>query len=266
MSSVSNVSEIVGLSTDSLSGTGARRKARTGAGTRNHQLPKESNMQGLIRFSKVITGQMVLSKLPIDIEESEIIAVLNELESFDLHVFEKANSNVQRMRANIRYLTALWPEANMTELGRRIHALINNRNLDFSDVMTVLRGERLSETAQLQDLRVVLSGGKLHNTQEKTNEVPVPVLQGVGRCLRDGMSLAETARVMHVSIDTVRAVENLLGLRAAYANRLTDAAINAVRDGISIRTFANTHNISKGKAESLLLQGRSVLRELGEAQ
>ena len=80
------------------------------------------------------------------------------------------------------------------------------------------------------------------------------------------MSLAETARVMHVSIDTVRAVENLLGLRAGYANRLTDAAINAVRDGASIRTFANTHNISRGKAESLFKQARSVLQELGEAQ
>ena len=265
MFTVSNVSQIVGSSTDSLSGTGARRKARTGAGTRHHY-QKEFNMQGLVRFNKVITGQMVLGNLPIDIEESEIIKVLNELEAFDLHVFEKASSNVQRMRANIRYLSALWPEANITELGHRIHTLINNRNLSFADVMTVLRGERLSEAAQLQDLRVVLSGGKLHNAQEKTNEVPVPLLQGVGRCLRDGMSLAETARVMHVSIDTVRAVENLLGLRAAYANRLTDAAINAVRDGVSIRTFANTHNISKGKAESLLLQGRGVLRELGEAQ
>jgi DNA-directed RNA polymerase specialized sigma24 family protein len=223
-------------------------------------------MQGLVRFSKIITGQMVLGNLPIDIEESEILAVLNELESFDIHVFEKANSSVQRMRANIRYLTALWPDASMTELGQRIHALINNRNLDFADVMTVLRGERLSETAQLQDLRVVLSGGKLHNTQEKTNEVPVPVLQGVGRCLRDGISMAETARVMHISIDTVRAVENLLGLRSAYLNNLTDAAVQAVRDGLSIRVFAAKHNVSKGKAESLLAQGRSVLQELGEAQ
>ena len=132
--------------------------------------------------------------------------------------------------------------------------------------MTVLRGERLSETAQLQDLRVVLSGGKLHDAQDKTNEVPVPVLQGVGRCLRDGMSLAETARVMHISIDTVRSVENLLGLRAAYQNRLTDSAVDAVRDGVSVRAFANKHSITKSKAEALLRQGRGVLVELGEAQ
>jgi hypothetical protein len=223
-------------------------------------------MQGLVRFHKVITGRLALSRLPIDIEESEILTVLNELESFDIHVFEKASSNVQRMRANIRYLSALWPEATITDLGHRIHSLINNRNLSFTDIMTVLRGERLSETAQLQDLRVVLSGGKLHNAQEKTKEVPVPVLQGVGRCLRDGMSLLETARVMHISVDTVRSVDNLLGLRAGYANRLMDAAVDAVRDGVSIRTFANAHNISRGKTEVLFKKGRSVLVELGEAQ
>jgi hypothetical protein len=183
-----------------------------------------------------------------------------------MHVFEKAGSSVQRLRANLRYLAALWPEATTVELAHRIHALINNRNISFSDVMTVIRGERLSETAQMQDLRVMLRGGKLHNAQERTNEVPVPVIQGIGRCLRDGMSLAETGRVMHVSVDTVRAIENLLGLRSRQQQRLVDAAIDAARDQVSVRVFANTHGISRGKAEALLRQGRSVLVELGEAQ
>jgi hypothetical protein len=61
-------------------------------------------------------------------------------------------------------------------------------------------------------------------------------------------------------------VENLLGLRAAYQNRLTDSAVDAVRDGVSVRSFANKHSITKSKAEALLRQGRSVLAELGEAQ
>jgi hypothetical protein len=264
MSSATNLSVIVGCSTDSLSGTGARPAARTG--TPEQEREKELNIERVVRFRKVITGNLALRSLPVDLEESELLAVLEELESFDIHVFEKAGSSVQRMRANIRYLTALWPEASIAELGQRIHGLLNNKQISFSDVMTVLRGERLSETAQLQDLRVVLSGGKLHNAQEKTNEVPVPVLQGVGRCLLDGLSLAETARVMHISVDTVRSVENLLGLRAAYQNRLIDNAVDAVRDGVSVRAFATKHNITKSKSEALLRQGRSVLVELGEAQ
>jgi hypothetical protein len=258
------MSEIMGCSTDSLSGTGARHAARTG--TPEQERERELTIERVVRFGKVITGSLPLRSLPVDLEESELLAVLEELESFDIHVFEKAGSSVQRMRANIRYLTALWPDASIAELGQRIHGLLNNRQISFSDIMTVLRGERLSETAQLQDLRVVLSGGKLHNAQDKTNEVPVPVLQGIGRCLRDGMSLAETARVMHISIDTVRAVENLLGLRTAYQNRLIDSAVDAVRDGVSVRAFANKHNITKSKSEALLRQGRSVLVELGEAQ
>jgi hypothetical protein len=264
MSNATNMSGIIGCSTDSLSGTGARHAARTG--TPEQERERELTIERVVRFGKVITGSLPLRSLPVDLEESELLAVLEELESFDIHVFEKAGSSVQRMRANIRYLTALWPDASIAELGQRIHGLLNNRQISFSDIMTVLRGERLSETAQLQDLRVVLSGGKLHNAQDKTNEVPVPVLQGIGRCLRDGMSLAETARVMHISIDTVRAVENLLGLRTAYQNRLIDSAVDAVRDGVSVRAFANKHNITKSKSEALLRQGRSVLVELGEAQ
>lgn len=264
MSHATELSVIVGFSTDGLSGTGARRRARTGAPELERE--RDRNVENVLRFRKVLMGKLSLRTLPIDLEESELLEVLEELESFDMHVFEKAGSSVQRMRANIRYLAALWPEATTIELAHRIHALINNRNISFSDIMTIIRGERLSETAQMQDLRVVLSGGKVGNAQEKTNEVPVPIIQGVGRCLKEGMSLAETSRVMHISVDTVRAIENLLGIRSAYTKRLIDSAVDAAREQVSVRTFAGRHNISKGRAEALLRQGRSVLVELGEAQ
>ena len=263
-----SVSENVGLSTDSLPvqhGTGA--VAPCGAeATGNRNFTEGIFMERIDRFYKVITGQLALRALPIDLEESEILAVLNELESFDLHTFEKASSNVQRMRAHIRYLAALWPDANMLDLTNRIHALINNSRLEFSDIMTILRGERLSEVTQLADLRTVLVGGQLYNSQTKTNEVPVPTIQGIGRCLRDGMSLAETSRIMHVSVDSVRAVEKLLGLRSAYLKKLEDQAVDAARDAVSVRVFARQHGITRARAESLLKTGRSVLVELGEVQ
>jgi hypothetical protein len=264
-----SVSENVGFSTDSLpvqhrNGSRNAPQGASAAGSRN--FTEGIFMERIDRFYKVITGQLALSALPIDLEESELMAVLNELECFDLHTFEKASSNVQRMRAHIRYLAALWPDANMLDLTNRIHALINNSRLEFSDIMTILRGERLSETAQLSDLRTVLVGGQLYNSQTKTNEVPVPTIQGIGRCLRDGMSLAETSRIMHVSVDSVRAVENLLGLRSAYLKKLEDRAVDAVRDAVSVRGFASANGITRARAESLLKTGRSVLVELGEVQ
>jgi hypothetical protein len=80
------------------------------------------------------------------------------------------------------------------------------------------------------------------------------------------MSLAETSRIMHVSVDSVRAVENLLGLRSAYLKKLEDRAVDAVRDAVSVRGFASANGITRARAESLLKTGRSVLVELGEVQ
>lgn len=204
--------------------------------------------------------------LPIDLEESTLMEVLHELEWFDLHIFEESSSNAQRMRAHVRYLCAIWPEASITDLGQRIHQLLNNRNISFSDVMAVLRGERVGERAQLDDLRIVLRGGQIGDAQRISREIPVPVIQGIGRCLRDGITLAETARMMRVSIDTVRAIEKFLGLRATYKNRLLAAAVDAARDGTSVRQFADANAISKSRAGVLLQEGKGVLIELGEAQ
>ena len=223
-------------------------------------------MDVMTRLMRRMTGIDVSPySLPIDLEEGTIMEVLAELEWFDLHIFEESSSSAQRMRAHIRYLCAIWPDASLTDLGQRIHQLLNNRNISFSDVMTVLRGERVGERAQLDDLRIVLRGGQIGDAQRVSREVPVPVIQGIGRCLRDGMPLAETARGMRVSIDTVRAIEKFLGLRSAYKNRLLAAAVDAVRDGVSIRQFAAAHGISKTRSASLLIEGKSVLAEIGEA-
>lgn len=222
-------------------------------------------MEGFNRLMGTLMAGYPLYDLPVDLEESELMEVLNELEYINLHVFETEASNAQRARAYIRYLSALWPEASIIELGQRIHELLNNRNISFSDVMTILRGERLSERAQMDDLRVVLRGGQLGNSQAQTREVPVPMIQGVGKCLATGVNMAETARMMRVSIDTVRAIEKFLGLRSAYKQRLIAAAVDAARDNVSVREFARAHGISKSLSEVMLRQGRSVLVELGEA-
>ena len=268
------MSENVGSAADSKPGrpgTGAGRaagRAPVNGKQEQEQAPEKgtATMDGFRRLIRTITAETPLDRLPVDLEESEILNVLEELESCDLRVFDAESSNAQRLRANLRYLAALWPEASVAELAQRIHALINNRNIVFSDVMTVLRGERLSERTQLDDLRTVLRGGSLGDASRVSREVPVPVIQGIGRCLRDGMSMAETARSMRVSVDTVRNIERVLGLRAGYKQRLLSAAVDAVRDGVSVREFARTHNVSKSTAEGLLREGRAVLVELGEAE
>lgn len=221
-------------------------------------------MEGLIRLVKTITGELPLGTLPIDIEESELVQVLEELESCDLRVFSGEGTSAKRLRANLRYLAALWPEASVTELAQNIHALINNRNLVFADVMTVLRGERLSDRGQLDDLRTILNGGAVGSAGRAKSEVPVPIIQGIGKCLRDGKTMAETSRSMRVSLDTVRRIESVVGLHARHRQRVMSAAIDAVRDGVSIREFARQNELTRSNSENILRRARGVLQELGE--
>jgi hypothetical protein len=219
-------------------------------------------MEGFKKLASVVYGRSAWINLPVDLDESTLLEVLKEMESYNFREFDQ---NVKMMRAHLRYLAALWPDLSVAQVADRIHALIDNRDMSFSDVMTVLRGESLSERAQMQDLRMVLRGQHLGTGESITNEVPIASIQAIGRALRDGVTMADTARTVGVSLDTVRAIEEFLGLRSAYQQRLLDTAIDAVREGtMSIRTFATQHNLTKTTASRLLDKARSVLRELGE--
>jgi len=184
--------------------------------------------------------------LPYD-SEAEVQKELPLLEYVQPADFDQdVISNHQRLRSRIRYLAALWPEASLNDLTHRIHGLINNRNFDTDDLRLILQGRRLTDPSRV------------------TNEVPLTIVQGIGRCLRDGMSLRSTAREMRVSYDTVEAIEKFLGIRQAREDRIVDAAVEAARDGLSIRVFAKQVGVSRSKAHRLLAKGQSVLTELGE--
>jgi hypothetical protein len=262
-----DVSQNVGYSADSptgrsgrVPGTGERREALTG--TPDYGRIGERQMEGFKKLASVVYGRSAWINLPVDLDESTLLEVLKEMESYNFREFDQ---NVKMMRAHLRYLAALWPDLSVAQVADRIHALIDNRDMSFSDVMTVLRGESLSERAQMQDLRMVLRGQHLGTGESITNEVPIASIQAIGRALRDGVTMADTARTVGVSLDTVRAIEEFLGLRSAYQQRLLDTAIDAVREGtMSIRTFATQHNLTKTTASRLLDKARSVLRELGE--
>ena len=60
------------------------------------------------------------------------------------------------------------------------------------------------------------------------------------------------------------AVDRYLGLTEARRQKLIEAACDALRDGVSVRKFADVHGISKSQAGRLFITSRSVLKELGE--
>lgn len=208
---------------------------------------KEENtaMIGAVKLLNTINGSVPHpSSYPFD-EDAEVVDELTRLE-FVTHTVFNADDNHQRVRARIRYLSALWPDANLNELTHRIHGLINNKQFDVDDI------------------RAILQGRKLNDTSKTTNELPLGIIQGIGKCLKEGKSLRTTAKEMRVSYDSVESIERYLGVRSAQKLKLIDQAVDAVRDGVSIRNFAKQVNVSRSKAHRLLIKGADVLKELGE--
>jgi transposase-like protein len=131
-------------------------------------------------------------------------------------------------------------------LAHRIHGLVNNRNIS------------------IEDMRLILQGRRLNNPQIRTNEIPIPVIQAIGKSLREGTSLRATAKQLRVSYDTVENIERLLGIRSAFRMKQIDDAVDAVRSNKSIREFSRESGISRSRAQRILSHGRSILQELGE--
>jgi transposase-like protein len=111
---------------------------------------------------------------------------------------------------------------------------------------------------------MVIQGRKLSDPSARTAELPITVIQGIGKCLRDGMSMRATAREMRVAYDTVAAIEDFLGIRSTRVSKEIDIAVEAAREGSSVRTLARRLNISTGKSHRLMARAREILVELGE--
>lgn len=195
--------------------------------------------------------------------DAPVMEVIRQLEYANLHEFSTSGESIRGARSNIRYLAALWPSATVAELTEKIFYVINNKNLLPDDVRSVLNGLAIGhDDLSQQDVGLMLRGQYLGDASRRTREVPIQVIQMIGKCLQEGMSLRATADAARCSYDTVEAVEALLGLRRAFENRLLVAAIGAVREGVSVRVFARRHGISRGKAHDLLLAGKSALQQL----
>jgi transposase-like protein len=209
----------------------------------------QNNTTGAVRLYKILTGEYPTpNSLPYD-TDAEIRDDLPMLEYVQPYAFNLDDyTNHMKLRSRIRYLAALFPDEGLNSLSHRIHGIINNSNFSVDDI------------------RLILNGRKLNDPSSITREISLPIIQGIGRCLRDGKSIRSTARDMRVSYDTVEGIERYLGIRQAREDKIMDGAISAVRDGLSVRKFAHSAGISKGKAHRLIIKAHSVLTELGEVK
>jgi hypothetical protein len=146
----------------------------------------------------------------------------------------------------VRYLAALLPNLAIPQLAESLHGVLSNRDLSVSDI------------------RMILEGRRLNDPSKRTGEVPVEAIQKIGTLLSSGSTQLDAARASGVSIDTVRSIDEYLGLSERHDERLMDAAVSAVRDGWSVRQLAKNSDLSKTTAHRYLQKARSVLVEIGE--
>jgi hypothetical protein len=164
----------------------------------------------------------------------------------DLRTFTDASGTPRSKRAQIRYLAALLPDLTIPQLAEALQVVLSNDDLNAAD------------------LRIILDGRQLNDASKKTSEVPVEAIQQVGRTLANGGALLAAARAASVSVDTVVAIDEYLGLTERYEERLLDLAATAAHEGWSVRQLAKVSGMSKSRAHRYLTRARAVLVELGE--
>jgi transposase-like protein len=142
------------------------------------------------------------------------------------------------LRAKFRYLAALLPDRSLHQLASSIHYVVNSDRVSISQVRDILRG--------------------------RGQDVPLEKIQQIGKELANGTSLRQTAKNVEVSFDTVQRIEQFLGIAEARRLRLIDTACDAVRDGWSVRKFAEVTGLPKSTAHTTLNKAREVLKEIGE--
>lgn len=185
--------------------------------------------------------------LPYD-PEAPVVRELKRLGYIDVRSLADAfdGDTSRTSRARLRYLAALLPDLDRRKLSEAITGIISNPNLVEADI------------------RLILDGRSLADPTLRTREVPVESIQTVGRLLSRGVSQAEAARAARVSLNTVEAIDEFLGLTQAYQDKLMDGAVTAVREGWSVRELAKVEEISKSQAHRLMVRAREVLIEIGE--
>jgi hypothetical protein len=202
-------------------------------------------MQDARHLVNIVKGNAYApSNTPIS-EDAEVKTILTVLEYADPRDLFSDN-NAMRVRSRVRYLAALFPELTGNELVSKIGSIISNSNITQ------------------EDLRLILQGRRLNDPSKTTKEISLSIIQGIGRCLRDGMSIRQTAIEMRVAYETVVTIEDYLGIKKARDSKIMDDAVEAARYNSTVRGFAKKWDISRTKAHSLLIKGKNVLKELGE--
>jgi hypothetical protein len=94
----------------------------------------------------------------------------------------------------------------------------------------------------------------------------VTSVQQVGKLLAGGASALFVSKQLRISRETVTAIDELLGFRAARKVMLADAAADAVSEGNGVKKFARQSKIPRSTARRYLRSAKGVPTSSDTAQ
>jgi transposase-like protein len=176
----------------------------------------------------------------------------------DFSIFETLDR--QGLYCYLRYLGALFPDANTAELAVIIKDVINASGVcKFSDLLATVRGSyiEMDERSQLSTMRFIIDRLSVNNPGHTNRSLsPMLIIQLIGKTLEAGNSYTRIAREIGVERHTVARIDSLTGItrrREAEIQAKLDAAL---ANGTSSRVFSKEAGISKSQAHRLLKNGK----------
>lgn len=204
----------------------------------------ELDPEGLARLARAVQYGNPHDHVPWD-EDAPVYDDLHEGRLLGYRTERLSVYNTTR----IRYLAALFPTAPVTQLPRLISAVLG------------VQGDHSWEA----DIRLILQGRNPGDPSKKwLRAAPIERYQVAGMCLMRGDRYRHAAKVCGLGEDTVQAIDHYLGLKSRRLKVIQDRAIDAARDGVSIRQFRDREGTSHTLAQKAMCRARQVLRELGE--
>lgn len=146
---------------------------------------------------------------------------------------EYATTQTWSKRKRIRYIAALWPDANERELPNKIfHAL----------------GKQVRES----DIRMILQARRLNNPTSFLNELPIATIQSIGRMLFAGYKRQTVWKKLDIDRDAVLSIDRYLNItEMARQNRL-EYVKEHVKGTPSARQIAKELGVSRYAAKVLI--------------
>jgi hypothetical protein len=204
--------------------------------------------------NKIDLYNALYANSPLSSEGVEfVLEVCEDLRTRNPYEFEDGNNQV--LRRHLRILAAMFGKGPIHTRLYSVLDFIQNPGLYDSP------GKK-SRTGYEQDYLAELLGlyGKF------TRETSVEQWEGFIRLVKSGISPTSAAQAAGIPERSAMDADHEYGFSVRYKDELLADAIDAVRENVTVRDWAEKKKFTFNKAQRVMSEARSILRELGEVK